>query len=245
MFEPTGSQRDAASVIFNLPGYRVIDAVDLPLGGRRVKVEPTDLESGCPGCGVVSSRVHAWVEQRFRDVPYAGRVEVVVRKPRLVCAEPACRRRTFTHTTSRLPVRSRCTTRLRTAVLAAVVDSGARSPRWPASWGWRGGWCRPRSTPPVLLPDVDRMWVRRLGIDEHRYRLPGSATTRVTGAGGAVDVDDAVPPRERRQRSGPRHRGRPRLRRGGPLVRGSEPGVAGDSSVVFDHRPSSVKSAEA
>ena len=32
MFEPTGSQRDAASVIFNLPGYRVIEAVDLPWG---------------------------------------------------------------------------------------------------------------------------------------------------------------------------------------------------------------------
>ena len=106
MFEPMGSRRDAASVIFNLPGYRVIDAVDLPLGGRRVKVQPVDLEGGCPGCGVVSSRVHAWVEQRVRDVPYAGPVEVVVRKPRLVCAEPACRRRTFTHTTSQLPSRS-------------------------------------------------------------------------------------------------------------------------------------------
>ena len=31
----SGSRRDAASVIFNLPGYRVIDAVDLPLGNRR------------------------------------------------------------------------------------------------------------------------------------------------------------------------------------------------------------------
>ena len=38
LIEPTGSPRDAASVIFNLPGYRVIEAVDLPLGGRRVKV---------------------------------------------------------------------------------------------------------------------------------------------------------------------------------------------------------------
>ena len=88
MFEPTGSRRDAASVIFNLPGYRVIDAVDLPLGSRRVKVEPVDLADGCPGCGVVSGRVHAWVVQRVRDVPYAGQVEVLVRKPRLVCAEP-------------------------------------------------------------------------------------------------------------------------------------------------------------
>ena len=30
MFELTGSRRDAASVIFNLPGYRVVEAVDLP-----------------------------------------------------------------------------------------------------------------------------------------------------------------------------------------------------------------------
>jgi hypothetical protein len=36
VFAPTGSRRDAAGVIFNLPGYRVIEAVDLPLGGRRV-----------------------------------------------------------------------------------------------------------------------------------------------------------------------------------------------------------------
>jgi len=37
--EPTCSRRDAASVVFNLPGYDVIDAVDLPLGGRRVVVQ--------------------------------------------------------------------------------------------------------------------------------------------------------------------------------------------------------------
>jgi transposase len=40
-------------VIFNLPGYRVIDAVDLPLGSRRVKVEPVDLADGCPVWGGV------------------------------------------------------------------------------------------------------------------------------------------------------------------------------------------------
>jgi transposase len=94
LFEPTGLRRDAASVIFNLPGYRVIDAVDLPLGTRRVKVAPVDLADGCPACGVVSGRVHARVVQRVRDVLYAGKVEVLVRKPRLVCAEPACGRRT-------------------------------------------------------------------------------------------------------------------------------------------------------
>ena len=43
MSEPTCPQlvtsRDAASLIFNLPGYDVIDAVDLPCGGRRVVVQ--------------------------------------------------------------------------------------------------------------------------------------------------------------------------------------------------------------
>ena len=66
MIQPMGSRRDAASVIFNLPGYRVIDAVDLSAGGRRVKIQPVDLADGCPGVWVVSSRVHAWSVQRVR-----------------------------------------------------------------------------------------------------------------------------------------------------------------------------------
>ena len=39
MIEPMCSLRDAASVIFNLSDYHVIDAIDLPLGGRRVIVK--------------------------------------------------------------------------------------------------------------------------------------------------------------------------------------------------------------
>jgi hypothetical protein len=35
----TGSSRDAASVLFDLPGYRVLEAVDLPGGGREVVIE--------------------------------------------------------------------------------------------------------------------------------------------------------------------------------------------------------------
>ena len=171
MSEPTGLQRDAASVIFNLPGYQVIDAVDLPLGGRRVKVQPVDLADGCPACGVVSHRVHAWSVQRVRDVPHAGRVEVVVRKPRLVCAEPLCPRRTFTPATPELPVRARCTTRLRTAVLAAVIDSGRAVAEVAAVH--RVAWWTVQATvnaAAVLLPAVDDLHVCRLGIDEHRYR---------------------------------------------------------------------------
>jgi transposase len=171
VFEPTGSRRDAASVIFNLPGYRVIEAVDLSLGGRRVKVQPVDLDQGCPECGVVSSRVHAWVMQRVRDIGHAGRVEVVVRKPRLVCAEPACARRTFIAATDQLPLRARCTTRLRTALLAAVIDSGRAVAEVAADF--RVAWWTVQATinaAAVLLPNIDQLYVRRLGIDEHRYR---------------------------------------------------------------------------
>ncbi len=166
-----GSRRDAASVIFNLPGYRVVDAVDLPLGGRRVKVLPVELDAGCPDCGVVSGRVHAWTDQRVRDIPQAGRVEVVVRKARLVCGEPLCPRRTFAPATAELPARARCTTRLRTAVLDAVVDSGRAVAEVAKAYGV--AWWTVQATvnaAAVLLPDVDDLHVRRLGIDEHRYR---------------------------------------------------------------------------
>ena len=171
MFEPTGSRRDAASVIFNLPGYRVVDAVDLPLGGRRVRIQPVDLADGCPCCGVISARVHAWIVQRVRDIPHAGQLEVVVRKPRLVCAEPECPRGTFTAATEQLPVRARCTTRLRTALLSAVIDSGRAVAEVAAEHGV--AWWTVQATvnaAAMLLPNVDELHVRRLGIDEHRYR---------------------------------------------------------------------------
>lgn len=120
---------------------------------------------------MVSARVHAWVLQRVRDIPHAGRVQVVVRKPRLKCAEPACPRRTFTPVSEQLPARARCTTRLRTAVLEAVIDSGRAVAEVAADFGV--AWWTVQATvnaAAVLLPDVDELHVRRLGIDEHRYR---------------------------------------------------------------------------
>ncbi len=84
MEQPTDSQRDAASTIFNLPAYRVIDAVDLPEGVRRVVVESMD-PPGCTTCGVIATRVHSRRRQRLRDVPVAGRLEVVWVKRRWFC----------------------------------------------------------------------------------------------------------------------------------------------------------------
>jgi transposase len=98
-------------------------------------------------------------------------VEVVVRKPRLVCAESACARRTFIPATDQLPLRARCTTRLRTALLAAVIDSGRAVAEVAADF--RVAWWTVQATvnaAAVLLPNIDELHVRRLGIDEHRYR---------------------------------------------------------------------------
>jgi transposase len=84
----TGSSRDAASVLLDLPGYRVFDAIDL-LGGRReVRIEAVHVEDGCPDCVVLSSRVHQRTRQLLRDVPVAGRVEVVLVKRRFDPCRP-------------------------------------------------------------------------------------------------------------------------------------------------------------
>lgn len=171
MIEPTCSRRDAASVIFNLPGYHVIDAVDLPSGGRRVVVQTDSVADGCPACGVVSARVHAWCRHRVKDIDHAGGIEVVVVKPRLVCAEPTCSRRTFTPATAELPSRARCTSRLRQALLTAVIDQGQPVDQAARIHGvaW---WTAQKAVNAATdtLPDIDALHVTQLGIDEHRYR---------------------------------------------------------------------------
>ncbi len=170
MFEPTGWLRDAASMIFNLPDYRVIDAVDLPECGRQVVVEST-APPGCPSCGVISEVVHARRRQRLRDVPVGGHVEVVWAKRRWRCAEVACPRLTFAEQTVQVPARARSTARLREALVAAVVVSGRAASQtaraFAVSW-----WAvqAALSAVAVLLGDVDSVAVRRLGVDEHRYR---------------------------------------------------------------------------
>ena len=171
MFEPTGSRRDAASAIFNLPDYRVIDAVEDADGVRRVEVEST-APPGCPGCGVLAGRVHSRRRQQLRDLPVAGPVELVWIKRRWFCDEPRCPRGTFSEVTDQVPAFARSTARLCQALVAAVVVSGraasevARAHR--VSWWLVASMLT--AAVDVLLADPDRVIVRRLGVDEHRYR---------------------------------------------------------------------------
>ena len=171
MIEATGSPREAASVLFDLPGYRVIDAVDRPGQVRQVTIASTATEAACPSCGVLSARVHQRVRQRLADVPIAGAVEVVLVKRRFTCAEQLCARRTFVEATDEVPRRARVTTRLRRAVLEAVVTAGRVVAEVASGHG--GSWWTVQKTVNAAadrLTDPDTVRIRRLGIDEHRYR---------------------------------------------------------------------------
>jgi transposase len=169
--EATGSQREAASVLFDLPGYRVIDAVDRPDRLRLVTIASTAGEAACPSCGVLSARVHQRRGQRLADVPVAGPVEVVLIRRRFACAEPLCAKRTFVEVTDEVPLRARVSTRLRAVMLEAVVSAGRAVAEVAGAHGlsW---WTVQKTvnTAADLLTDPDDVLVRRLGVDEHRYR---------------------------------------------------------------------------
>ena len=170
MHENTGSQRDAASTIFDLPNYRVIDATDLPDGGRRVVITST-VTPGCPVCGVLATKVHSRRSQRVRDVPVAGATVVMWAKRRWFCLEPGCDRGTFWEATVQIPRYARSTTRLRDQVVSAVITSGRAASEVARAHGvsW---WLvqAALAAAAVVLTDVEATRVRRLGIDEHRYR---------------------------------------------------------------------------
>ena len=170
MFEPTGSRRDAASTIFNLSDYRVIDALEVPYHARRVEVEATS-PPGCPVCWVISTRVHSRRQQRIRDVPVAGAVDVIWCKRRWFCDEQLCGRGTFAESTIEVPARARSTLRLGVALVAAVVISGRAVSETARAHGVSWWMVQTAVTAAVLaLPAVDAKFVKRLGVDEHRYR---------------------------------------------------------------------------
>ena len=172
MHQPT-FDADPASILFNLPGYRVICVTpavgDMP---RQVTVETIGTEDACPSCGVPSGRIQARPVQQVKDVTCGGeRLDVLVRKRRYVCAESACPRATFTEQTDQLPARARVTTRLAQQVITAcrlepravsrVADEAGLA--WPTVM-------RLLTATIEVVTAVDTRHVRHLGIDGHRFR---------------------------------------------------------------------------
>ncbi len=115
---------DRTTLLFALPEYRVLDVTREPDGGRVVLVESVAEQGGCPACGVVSGLIKDRPTSRVRDLPHGPvPLKVWVRKRRFACAEPLCRRRSFTEVSAQLPARARVTTRLKVKVAAAVTTT--------------------------------------------------------------------------------------------------------------------------
>lgn len=140
-------------------------------GLRRVEVEST-APPGCPVCGVLAGRVHSRRRQRLRDVPVAGPTELVWVKRRWFCDQARCPRGTFSEVTDQVPAFARSTARLCQSLVAAVVVSG-RAAGEVARAHRVSGWlvqAMVTAAADMLFPDADSVPVRRLGVDEHRYR---------------------------------------------------------------------------
>jgi transposase len=114
---------DATSLLFDLPGFRVVE-VRRVAGGREAVVERVAGEEGCPGCGTLTSRIHDRPVSVLRDVPFGeGPLRLVWRKRRYRCREAACPRRSFTEATDVVPPRSRLTGRLRRRLVTSIAGS--------------------------------------------------------------------------------------------------------------------------
>lgn len=132
----------AATLLLGLDGVAV-DRVEVDeRGARLVHVVTSDPAArGCPGCGVVSSRVKERVVTHPRDVRCGDApVQLVWHKRRWVCREEVCARGSFTERIGQIPARRRTTERLRQAAGADVADGGRtiaqagrdRGLSWPA-----------------------------------------------------------------------------------------------------------------
>jgi hypothetical protein len=96
---------------------------------------------------------------------------VGVHKRRYTCTETRCPRKTFTEATEQLPSQARVTTRLATRVITALRAEPRAVSRvadetglaWPTVM-------RLLAATVDLASGVDGRHVRRLGIDEHRFR---------------------------------------------------------------------------
>lgn len=115
---------DRTTLLFALPGFRVLDVSLEADGARRVLVESVAEQGGCPACGVLSGLIRDRPMSRVKDLPHGSvPLRVWVRKRRFACAETLCGRRSFTETSAQLPARARVTTRLKVKVTAAVTTT--------------------------------------------------------------------------------------------------------------------------
>jgi len=113
-------------VLFGVEGLQVTDADEGADGTVEVwAVTDYPAAAACPGCRMVSGRVHETVVTRPREVRRAGDV-VDLRwvKVRRKCENQQCPRKTFTEWAPTLPPRCRITARLREQAAREVTEPG-------------------------------------------------------------------------------------------------------------------------
>lgn len=70
---------DATSLLFDLPGFRVIDCVeDSESGGRRITVMGVADVHGCPDCAVIAGTPYDYRDRVIKDLPFGQRPLVLV-----------------------------------------------------------------------------------------------------------------------------------------------------------------------
>jgi len=177
-FSTLGSQNSRCSVsgslLFALPGFRVLDVSVGPDGARLVLVEDVATEGGCPSCGVASSLVKDRPVCRVKDLPHGVvALRVSVRKRRFVCAERLCSRGSFTQVSDQLPARARLTARLRVKVAAAVVTTNRAmsevGAEFDLAWATVHRILVAAAVELLAPPELTTM----IGIDETRTRRAG------------------------------------------------------------------------
>jgi len=129
MSHVTDSPRDAASVLSDLTGHRVSSAVDLLDGPREVTVVAATTQAAGLECGAVSGQGRQRTRRRLRDVPVAGRVEVVLVRRRFAHCQLWCGRRTFVDVSDEVPTRSRSSRSTRGGLPSRDRPAAARGHR--------------------------------------------------------------------------------------------------------------------
>ncbi|BCO34890.1 ISL3 family transposase [Mycobacterium heckeshornense] len=183
---------DGTTLLFGLPGVRV-ERVERDVDGTRVVhvVTADEAAAACPGCGVVSRSVKELVSTSPRDIPY-GEDPITVRwhKTRWRCREDYCEKSSFTEAIAQVPARARATTRLRTAIGAAIGDAGRAVAEVAAAHGvpW------PTAHRAFVAHAEERLCepapVAVLGIDETRRGKPRWEQCATTGRWVRVDPWD-------------------------------------------------------
>ena len=115
---------NATSLLFDLPGFVVVDGPHGTGDGRSVVIMTAPVEPACTGCGLLQpGRVHDHRLSRLKDVPFGDRpLRVWWRKRRFRCAGLACGR-VFTEVHESVGARRRLTARLRSRLERSVSGS--------------------------------------------------------------------------------------------------------------------------